>query len=181
MALIIHLGVIVGECWTKIMSKFTDDLVAKIERYVDYLAVPEFSIEKLTREEIPLENLQDLTNKELEEQLSLFGGYKSYLEAQLGLVEAKRGALEASLEALLTRTMYKTEKKYTDKGLKKPTKDSLKGEAVENNEQLQGLTKELIQSEALSTRVKGLRDAYSSQYAAVSRVIALRATVPDQI
>ena len=75
------------------MSKFTDDLIERVENYVDRLDVPEFSIEKLIREIIPLENLQDLTNKELEEQLSFFGGYKSYLEAQLGIVEAKSGAL----------------------------------------------------------------------------------------
>ena len=77
--------------------------------------------------------------------------------------------------------MYLIEKGYLDKGLKKPTKESIRGEALNGNKDLNNLRKELTESEALSTRIKGLRDAYVSQYAAVSRVIALRATVPDQV
>ena len=73
------------------MSKFTDDVSKKTESFIDRLKVPEFSIENLHREIISLDNLQTLTNRELEEQLSLFGGYKSYLEAQLGQVESKKG------------------------------------------------------------------------------------------
>ena len=69
------------------MSKFTDDVANKTEYFIDRLEIPEFSIENLHREIILLENLQTLTNRELEEQLSVFGGYKSYLEAQLGQVE----------------------------------------------------------------------------------------------
>ena len=68
-----------------------------------------------------------------------------------------------------------------NKGLKKPNKESLKGEALDGNIPLNELRKGLIETEALATRIKGLRDAYVSQYATVSRVIALRATVPDQV
>ena len=65
--------------------------------------------------------------------------------------------------------------------MKKPNKESLKGEALVENKALNELRKGLIETEALATRIKGLRDAYVSQYATVSRVIALRATVPDQV
>ena len=163
------------------MSKFTDDVAKKTESFIDRLKVPEFSIENLHREIISLDNLQTLTNRELEEQLSLFGGYKSYLEAQLGQVESKKGAIEASYDAGLDQAMFIAEKAYLNKGLKKPNKESLKGEALDGNVSLNELRKGLIETEALATRVKRLRDAYVSQYATVSRVIALRATVPDQI
>ncbi len=163
------------------MSKFTDDVAARIEAFIDRLSVPEFSIENLTREKIPLENLQDLTNKGLEEQLSLFGGYKSYLEAQLGFAESKRGTIESSYDAALSHAMFTVEAEYLKKGQKKPNKDSLKGEALIDNKDLNDLRKALIENEAFTTRVKGLRDSYASQYSTVSRVIALRATVPDQV
>jgi flagellar biosynthesis/type III secretory pathway chaperone len=163
------------------MSKFTDDVANKTEYFIDRLEIPEFSIENLHREIILLENLQTLTNRELEEQLSVFGGYKSYLEAQLGQVESRRGAIEASYNAGLDQEMFITEKAYLTKGLKKPNKESLKGEALVENKALNELRKGLIETEALATRIKGLRDAYVSQYATVSRVIALRATVPDQV
>jgi|TARA_R110000744_G_scaffold16671_2_gene45709 flagellar biosynthesis/type III secretory pathway chaperone len=163
------------------MSKFTDDVANKTEYFIDRLEIPEFSIENLHREIILLENLQTLTNRELEEQLSVFGGYKSYLEAQLGQVESRRGAIEASYNAGLDQEMFITEKAYLTKGLKKPNKESLKGESLVENKALNELRKGLIETEALATRIKGLRDAYVSQYATVSRVIALRATVPDQV
>ena len=162
------------------MSKFTDDVATRVSNFVNRLAVPEFSIENLQREEVPLENLQMLTNKDLEEQLSFFGGYKSYLEAQLGWQESERGTIESSYEAQLDRAMYVTEKKYLDKGLKKPNKDSLRGEAIFDNAELNALQKALVERTALCVRIRGLRDSYVSQYATVSRVIAIRATVQDQ-
>jgi len=163
------------------MSKFTDDIANKTEYFIDRLEVPDFSIEHLHREIIMLENLQELTNWELEEQLSVFGGYKSYLEAQLGQAESRRGTIEASYDAALAHAMFQTEKTYLDKGLKKPNKDSLKGEALEGNIPLNELRKGLIESEALAVRLKGLRDAYVSQYNTVSRVIAIRSISYDQV
>ena len=163
------------------MSRFTDDVKARINVFVAQLKVPEFSIEKLERETIALENLQDKSNKDLEEQLSFFGGYKSYLEAQLGEVESEKGAIEASYEAALSQSMYFTEKEYVAASVKKTNKDFLRGEALDGNEELNALRKHLIEKEALATRIKGLRDAYVSQYATVSRVIAIRAASSDQV
>jgi len=125
------------------MSKFTDDVANKTEYFIDRLEIPEFSIENLHREIILLENLQTLTNRELEEQLSVFGGYKSYLEAQLGQVESRRGAIEASYNAGLDQEMFITEKAYLTKGLKKPNKESLKGESLVENKALNELRKGL--------------------------------------
>ena len=161
-----------------------DKTIESVEQEVIEMQVPalEIDIDTIERPSLKLEDLNKCTNLELEEYLAMFGAYRAYLEAQLSLLEARRGILESSFEEGLNKMYYTLEQKYRSANGRKPVKESLRGEALASNPNLGNLRKELIQTDALYIRTLGLRNAYKIMWDTVSRVIALRTSAGrDQV
>ena len=53
-----------------------------------------------TQQYLEFADLMNATNKELEEFLVVYGGYKAYLESQIADAQAKKNALNAALDEL---------------------------------------------------------------------------------
>lgn len=156
-------------------------ILDNVEKYVKEVAVPNLKMEAGDRTDIDLDDLSSATNEQLEQYLAVFGGYKSYLESQLSVIESKKGVLEAGFEEGLNKMYYQMEQKYHDYVGRKPNKEALRGEALAENSQLKNIRQELIEAEAIYNRVRGLRDAYNSAFNTVSRIVALRASGKDQV
>ena len=106
--------------------------------------------------------------------LVVYGGYKAYLEAQLADCDAKRSAIDAAFDEGLATAMYKLNTEREVLGKRKPTKDEVRGEALDTYPQLRELRREGIEQNALYKKLAGLFNAYKAAYDAVSRVVTLR-------
>ena len=67
----------------------------RADEYLADLVVPRFKMDLEADPTLDFANLMDADRKALEEFLSVYGGYKAYLECQLADVEAKKTALES--------------------------------------------------------------------------------------
>lgn len=147
-----------------------EEALERIDAEVKEINVPEFKMPTLKELDLDISNLGERTNEELEEMLAVYGGYMAYLEGQLSSVESKNGLLESTFEEAMSKMMYKLQSQKD----KKIVKESLRGEALSVNSQLNQLRKDSIESEALYIRVLGLRNGYKAIYNTISRIVALR-------
>ena len=154
--------------WTPIKA------LGRAQKYVDDLMIP--SIGKETTKEYSLEysNLMNEDNRKLEEFLTAYGGYKAYLENQLSDISATKNALEAAFDEGYATAIYKLAEERDEEGKKKLTREEVRGAAMSKYEQLRALKREIIEQEAVCTRVSGLLNAYKATYDAVSRIVTLR-------
>ena len=90
---------------------------------------------------LELKDIHNCDNEGLEECLSKYGGYKSYLESQLAYIDAKSCILKTSFEESLAKKMYLLEEEYADSKKKKPNQIALRGEVLFNNPSLEFLRK----------------------------------------
>lgn len=157
-----------------------EDILQKVDIYIQEMNVPEIVMHNDRKPDIQFGDLNICTDKQLVEYLSIYGGYKAYLEAQLAYVESKRGVLTSGFEEGLAKMMWSLERGYEKEGKKKPNKESLHGEAVATNPTLRKIRQDLIETEALWTRVLGMRNSYRAAYEAVSRVVALRTNAKEK-
>ena len=164
-----------GKTWAQ-------DILAKVNKYIEDVSVPDIimKIDK-NKKDILVVDYSKLTNDQLEEYLALFGGYKSYLESQLSLIEAKRGILEAGFEEGLNKMYYTISQRDQELGGKKRVKETIRGEALSMNKPLKNTKQDLIEVEAICVRMRGLRDAYTSAFSVVSRIVTLRTSRGDQV
>lgn len=151
-----------------------NDILSKNEQYLNDMKIPKFVIDIKEGENFKLPELNNCTNEQLEELLSILGGWRSYLEAQLSYVQSKKSILEAGFEEGLAKTMAMVSKKYFESDVRRPLKETLRGEALSMNHMLRQTRLDLIETNALCIRLTGYRDSYRSMYDAVSRVVALR-------
>ena len=69
--------------------------------------------------------------------------------------------------------MYKLNSERTNT-TRKPTKDEVRGEALDKYSQLRELRREVIEQSSLYKKLSGLLNTYKAAYDAVSRIVALR-------
>ena len=155
-------------------------VLRRVDSYFEQLELPQLEADLEAPKIIAISDLEDCTNKDLENYLLLFGGFRSYLDTKLASVESRKTILEASFEEGLNRMLYILEEKYGDEGRRRPNKESLRGEAIASNSSLKRTRQELIEEEGMYVRLSGIRNAYKSMYDAVSRVVALRVSSGEQ-
>ena len=156
-------------------------VLRRVDSYFEQLELPQLEADLEAPKIIAISDLEDCTNKDLENYLLLFGGFRSYLDTKLASVESRKTILEASFEEGLNRMLYILEEKYGDEGRRRPNKESLCGEAIASNSSLKRTRQELIEEEGMYVRLSGIRNAYKSMYDAVSRVVALRVSSGEQV
>lgn len=169
-------GIVAGE---EDSSDGPDGVLRRVDEYISKnVDVPNLSIDTSEfGDDILVSNVSNCTNEQLEEYLSLYGSYKSFLEAQLSRAEARRGLLRGMFEDTLSKEQYNLSLQYD----KRQTKDFLRGEAMLNNKQLDELYGNLLEADALCVRIGGMKDSYSSAFATVSRVVSLRISGREQV
>jgi|ETNvirenome_6_85_1030632.scaffolds.fasta_scaffold08071_6 hypothetical protein len=150
----------------------------KTKKRVEALGIPKFS---LTKEyENTVENLfgkydqiTEMENKQLEEFLLFFGGYKATLEHMVADKKATVGLLEASYNDKYSTTLSNITREYDKNNKKKPTKDELRGEILENEDVLE-LRQGFLEHQAELIQQEGLLAMYTAFYNNVSRVVSIR-------
>ena len=104
----------------------------------------------------------------------MYGGYKAYMETVVSDYEAIVGAYDAAFNEGYNTALYKVVKEYEAEGLKKPTREELRGEIITRFNSLKEQKRELINQKAILERMQGLLNTYTTAYQTVSRVVALR-------
>ena len=144
------------------------------QQEIDSLSLPNFKVDLNDREDLTFSSLTNYTNKELEDFLTMYGGYKGYLETRVADIEAIVGVLDASFNESYHTALFKVTQEYDEQGKKKPTREELRGEILTKYETLRDLRKDLIGQQALLKKMQGLLNTYTTAYNSVSRVVALR-------
>ena len=146
----------------------------KAREFVSDLAVPPIGKEVTKEYGLDFTNHMNVDNKQLEEFLTMFGGYRAYLESQLADVTSKKSAIEAAFDEGYATALYRIAEDREAEGKKKFTREEIRGAAMERYDSLRELKREIIEQEAVYNQVAGLLNAYKAAYDAVSRVVTLR-------
>jgi len=157
------------------MEKWTpENSVKKAQNEIDMLGIPTFKVDLSEREDLSFSDLMNVDNRQLEDLLTMYGGYQAYLETNVSDIEATVGALEAAFTESYNTALYKVVKEYEDSNKKKPTKEELRGELFSRFDALKELKQQLIDKEVLRKKTSGLLNTYTTAYTTISRVITLR-------
>ena len=114
------------------------------------------------------------TNEGLQEYLTMYGNYKSYLEYTLSDVQAQAKLLADQFDEAMSVTMYKFVKENTD--AKRMVKEQVKGAVINANPSLKDHANELRMAQAEVIRLEGLLASYTTAFNTISRIISLRVT-----
>ena len=161
--------------WTPIKA------LGKAQRHIDDLMVPALGKDIIKEYGLEFSNLMNEDNRKLEEFLTAYGGYKAYLETQVSDVSSKKNALEAAFDEGYATAIFKLAEERENEGKKKLTREEVRGAAMSTYEQLRELKREIIEQDAIHTRVTGLLSAYKAAYDAVSRIVTLRTYGTDNV
>ena len=148
--------------------------ISKADEFLDDLMVPAIGKEVTKVYGLDFSNLMNAESRQLEEFLTMFGGYKAYLETQLADISAKKNAVEAAFDEGYATAIFRLAEEREEEGKKKLTREEVRGAAMSKYDQLKELRREVIEQEIVYTRVAGLLSAYKAAYDAVSRVVTLR-------
>jgi len=148
--------------------------LGKANQTIDGLMVPTFKADLTEDPELEFANLMNADSRKLEQFMVLYGGYKAYLEVTIADVEASRDALKAAFDNGYQIAGHKIAEDREEQGRKKLTRDEVKGAILKEYDALRALNRELIEQEALYTKMSGLLNAYTSAYNTVSRIVTLR-------
>lgn len=143
-------------------------------QYVDSLMVPGLSVNLEDREHLEFSDLMNASNRDLSEFLVAYGGYKAFLESQIADAQAKKNALTAAFDEGYATAVFRIADERETAGQKKLTRDEIRGAVMDKYEQLKELKREIIEQEAIETRINGLLNTYTTAYNTVSRVVTLR-------
>ena len=148
--------------------------LGKAQRELDSLGLPIFTVDLSERPDLEFSKVMTSDNKELENFLIMYGGYKGYLETKVSDIESTVGALDAAFIEGYNTALFKVVQEYEEKNKRKPTKEELRGEIFSRFESLRELKRELIEQQALLKKMSGLLNTYTTAYNTVSRIVALR-------
>ena len=148
--------------------------LAEADQFIEELSVPALGKEVTKEYGLDFTNLMNVDNKQLEEFLTMFGGYRAYLENQLADITSKKGAIEAAFDEGYAAAIFRLAEERQNQGKKKLTREEVRGAALVRYDSLRELRREVIEQEAVHTKVSGLLNAYKAAYDAVSRIVTLR-------
>ena len=148
--------------------------LGRAQKELDALGLPIFKADLSERDDLNFSKLMGYDNKDLENFLTMYGGYKAYLETKVSDIEATVGALEAAFNEGYNTALFKVAQEYDQQAKKKPTREELRGEILTRFESFRELRRDLIEQQALLKKMSGLLNTYTTAYNTVSRVVALR-------
>ena len=151
----------------------------KAKQAVDALNIPSFSMDLPEKDHLEFSNLMNVENSQLETFLTMYGGYKAYLETELADQDALMWALEASFVEDYSIAHYKVAKVYEELSIRKPTKEELRGEVLTKFPAILAAKQEIIDAQVKLKKISGLLNSNTTAYNTVSRVVALRTYRPS--
>jgi len=143
--------------------------------YMDRLAIK--GLDDTVTQDYPnldFTKLHLVSNDGLQEYIVMYGGYRAYLEVELSDVQSQLKVLEGHFQELYNIYIFKLANQRETEGLKKLTREEIRGACMSQSTELNSLRKEILGEEAKSTRLGGLLNAYKAAYDAVSRIVTLR-------
>lgn len=151
------------------------DAIQQANDYVANLSIPKVVLDTNRPEtELDFSKVMTASAKELSDYLVVYGGLKGLLEQHVADLEARKGAMEAQFEEAYNIAMFKVADKYRIENQRKPSKENLRGEVLMTNPALMDLLRECINMKTVYQKTLGELRLYTSAYATVSRVVALR-------
>ena len=115
-------------------------------------------------------NADRLTDVEIDNWLLFLGVWRSYLNYQISRLDGEHSILSEGYDLLLSSKIAVLEKESE----KRLLKDSLKGQALAEDDQLQQLKIRTIELNGELKLLKGRLSLYDSQFDTISRVITRR-------
>jgi hypothetical protein len=115
-------------------------------------------------------NADRLTDIEIDNWLLFLGAWRSYLNYQISRLDGEHSILSEGYDLLLSSKIAVLEKESE----KRLLKDSLKGQALAEDDQLQQLKIRTIELNGELKLLKGRLSLYDSQFETISRVITRR-------
>jgi len=115
-------------------------------------------------------NADRLTDVEIDSWLLFLGAWRSYLNYQISRLDGEHSILSEGYDLLLSSKVAILEKESE----KRLLKDSLKGQALAEDDQLQQLKIRTIELNGELKLLKGRLSLYDSQFETISRVITRR-------
>ena len=115
-------------------------------------------------------NADRLTDVEIDNWLLFLGAWRSYLNYQISRLDGEHSVLSEGYDLLLSSKVAVLEKESE----KRLLKDSLKGQALAEDDQLQQLKIRTIELNGELKLLKGRLRLYDSQFETISRVITRR-------
>jgi hypothetical protein len=115
-------------------------------------------------------NADRLTDIEIDNWLLFLGAWRSYLNYQISRLDGEHSVLSEGYDLLLSSKIAVLEKESE----KRLLKDSLKGMALAEDDQLQQLKIRTIELNGELKLLKGRLSLYDSQFETISRVITRR-------
>ena len=106
-------------------------VLAKADDYLADLLVPRFKVDLDAEPSLEFANLMDADRKALEEFLSVYGGYKAYLESQVADEEAKKTALESYFDEGYAKASFRVNNDREEDGTKKLTREEVRGAVLD--------------------------------------------------
>ena len=112
-----------------------------------------------------------VSNKKLEQYLTIYGGFKGQLEQRVADMETRRVAIEAQFTENYNIAFADLLASYQGR---KPTKDECRGIIMKSNEGLAQLQRDLIDVTTIKNKLDSQLRLYTQCWATVSRIVALR-------
>ena len=115
-------------------------------------------------------NADRLTDMEIDGWLLFLGAWRSHLAYQIARLEGEQSVLTEGFDLLMSSKVATLEKESE----KRLLKDSLKGQALADDDQLQQLRVRTIEINGELKILKGRHSLYDSQFEPISRVVPRR-------
>ena len=115
-------------------------------------------------------NADRLSDVEIDNWLLFLGSWRGYLGYQISRLEGEQSVLSEGYDLLLSSKIASLEKESE----KRLLKDSLKGQALLEDDQLQNLRLRTIEIAGELKILKGRLSLYDSQFETISRVVTRR-------
>ena len=115
-------------------------------------------------------NADRLTDVEIDNWLLFLGAWRSYLNYQIARIDGEHSILSEGYDLLLSSKVATLEKESE----KRLLKDSLRGQALAEDDQLQQLKIRTIELNGELKLLKGRLSLYDSQFETISRVVTRR-------
>ncbi len=153
----------------------SEKILENTQAYMDNLAIKGLD-ENVTQDypELDFTKLHIVSNDDLQAYITMYGGYRAYLEIELSSVQSKLKVLEGAFTEEYNIFIYTLATKREAEGLKKLTREEIRGATMTESSALKQLRKQILEEESIATRLGGLLNAYKAAYDAVSRVVTLR-------
>ena len=156
--------------------------LGSISKYVSSLPIPKLDFEEVfndleegeERPKLQVAKLVELNDEELQKTLYHYGAGKAYLEAELSNIESKKALIEDIYNDAFATTSYEIVGKREKEGLKKLTREELKGAVLSESEDLKKYKEQMREAIGRYLVIEGELKSYSSLYNAISRVISAR-------